>query len=470
MRLRLAASVFFALAACAAPDDERTADEDLKASAAWVPVEGAAREAILVEELTRANAWIDPAVRAEKLDAMARSPFVFFRGTAHLYYRDLADGGRRWERSRFASPAAVTWVSGDLHTENFGAVEGPGGVAVYDTNDFDEAYVAGYLLDVWRLATSIVLVAEENGGFSPKQIEDAVSAMVDGYVDALGRFADGASARTAAITKDNAFGVLDEMLAKTEARASREATLDGFTTVDGAERRFRLDSARLAAVTEEERAALTAAIDAYGAASVRPPLRGDARYFRVLDVAKRLAAGTGSLGTARYYVLVDGPSAATGDDRILDVKAQGAPAFVPYLAKGDRRAYEARFPESESGCRVAFAERAMSSAPDPHAGCLSALGASFSVRERSPFRATLDTRTLTSATRLGKLAEQWGAVTAAAHARADGAGFAAEVVAIVSPRRERFRAEVTALALAYASQVATDHALFLSARAAGLLR
>jgi uncharacterized protein (DUF2252 family) len=34
---------------------------------------------------------------------------------------------------------------------------------IYDLNDFDESFVANFLYDMYRMATSIVLVARENG-------------------------------------------------------------------------------------------------------------------------------------------------------------------------------------------------------------------------------------------------------------------------------------------------------------------
>lgn len=57
----------------------------------------------------------------------------------------------------------------------------------------------------------------------------------------------------------------------------------------------------------------------------------DTDYFRVKSVARRLAAGTGSLGTPRFYLLIEGPSADQDDDVILDVKRQGTPTAHAYI-------------------------------------------------------------------------------------------------------------------------------------------
>merc|ERR1719335_674900 len=43
-------------------------------------------------------------------------------------------------------------------------------------------------------------------------------------------------------------------------------------------------------------------------------------HFKLKDLARRDLAGTGSLGSGRYYMLIEGPTASQDDDRILDVK------------------------------------------------------------------------------------------------------------------------------------------------------
>jgi hypothetical protein len=50
---------------------------------------------------------------------------------------------------------------------------------------------------------------------------------------------------------------------------------------------------------------------------------------------------------------------------------------------------------------------------------ISSLGGNYSVRERSPFKETLDT-TGVSLSSLTNMAEEWGVMLAHAHARSDG--------------------------------------------------
>lgn len=96
-------------------------------------------------------------------------------------------------------------------------------------------------------------------------------------------------------------------------------------------------------------------------------------------------------------------------------------------------------------------------------------GVSFSVRERSPWKASLDWTTLNSKDRIVKLAEQWGAVLATAHARADRDAHATnipynfehEVHLRTDTRHDLFRAKVRAIAVSYAAQVEDDYLAFL---------
>ncbi|HEX8964012.1 MAG TPA: DUF2252 family protein, partial [Rhodocyclaceae bacterium] len=70
----------------------------------------------VVATLLAFNAGRDPERLRLKYAKMSRSPFVFLRGTCHLFYRRAAALGLP------DSPA--TWICGDLHFENFGSYKG----------------------------------------------------------------------------------------------------------------------------------------------------------------------------------------------------------------------------------------------------------------------------------------------------------------------------------------------------------
>ena len=126
--------------------------------------------------------------------------------------------------------------------------------------------------------------------------------------------------------------------------------LDKWTSVDETGRYFNLNYEKLEPVTIY----ITAAINEY-MNNTTSGLKGNAPYFTVKDVAKRVLAGTGSLGTPRYYVLIEGETISDKDDRILDVKQQGFPSVYPYLNTVDIN----RINQFTPGCRVAKAQKAM---------------------------------------------------------------------------------------------------------------
>ena len=58
----------------------------------------------------------DPRAFRRKFRSMAADPFAFYRGSACLFYADVAALDDPWadERTR------RVWIQGDLHAENFG--------------------------------------------------------------------------------------------------------------------------------------------------------------------------------------------------------------------------------------------------------------------------------------------------------------------------------------------------------------
>ena len=75
---------------------------------------------------------------------MAQSPFVFYRGSAQLFYADLQSHTIAVPEQCFSVP--LTSVMGDCHSANFGFLteEGShGDTVIFAPNDFDDACV-GY--------------------------------------------------------------------------------------------------------------------------------------------------------------------------------------------------------------------------------------------------------------------------------------------------------------------------------------
>ena len=184
-------------------------------------------------------------------------------------------------------------------------------------------------------------------------------------------------------------------------------------------------------------------------------------------MAARLHAGTGSLGNARYYLLIEGETAAPDDDHILDVKLEVTPTAYRFLAAADRAAYDAAFKNPAE--RYVRTEKALLDNVDDHLGWMHLEGGDFAVRERSVYKKSFALDELHHDGDLADLAAAMGRVVAAAHARAD-RDFDPELVpesvdreidVLTDGHHDEFRSQVRDLARAYADQVESDYAAFV---------
>ncbi len=77
------------------------------------------RESVIVKCLVEAFSDLmkaDPDAFRTKFRKMAAEPFAFYRGSACLFYADVAERTDRWADER----TSRVWIQGDLHAENFG--------------------------------------------------------------------------------------------------------------------------------------------------------------------------------------------------------------------------------------------------------------------------------------------------------------------------------------------------------------
>ena len=96
---------------------------------------------------------------------MASSPFVFFRGSAQLFYADIAANHLVIPEGLLSLP--LTTVMGDCHTSNFGffTEEGSyGDNVIFSANDFDDACIGHAAWDLLRFSTSLVLAVDHCRG------------------------------------------------------------------------------------------------------------------------------------------------------------------------------------------------------------------------------------------------------------------------------------------------------------------
>lgn len=418
----------------------------------------------VVEQISAHNAGMTPQGRADKYALMGDSVVSFYRATNYLFWADHASspllapyGGSKETR---------IWLHGDCHVENIGALSNSQNQVVYDLDDFDDAVIGDYQLDLWRLATSLILLLRENSGFAPNDEELLLNALSGSYLSTLGIYRDNDAEKTRIFTANNTPAPLSDFLADTARKASRLRMLEKLTTKARGRREFDFYHPDIVNIPTPVAASIIASMPDY-IATLPMELRRQRGYFTVKSVAQRLRSGMGSLGAARYYVLIEGPTASEDDDHILDFKAQPAPYPWPYVDLSARNQILSSC-NGNHATRTILAARSLGFRVDEHMGAVTLFGTRFAVRERTPVRGTIDVRELSTPSRASKLAEVWGAVLATAHARADRDvsgglipyNFENEVLRRVGDSQEPFRARVRQVALTYANQVAADHAAF----------
>lgn len=432
----------------------------------WQLQTGDARKTVVKTQLQDFNQGISLDAKTMKFDKMAASPFIFFRGTAHLYYFDL-HAQHVIERSEYTHQQAITWLQGDLHVENYGVFCDGQGDVIFDLNDFDESWIDCYFYDLYRLAVSVLLVIEQNEQHDQWDKQALLATLTESYINRLKALLDNPEDKFTKISADNATGKLQKFIAKAEQKNNRRKMLDKWTVLTGDERSFDFNNPKLEVANGQVKAQLSEQIEAYHH-DLASELQGNQDYFNVVDVATRINAGTGSLGTSRYYVLIDGHNEHQHDYRILDVKMQGEPSHYPYLPKISLERMAGLFDGRSQGCRVAQAQQAMHVHADDHLGSVYVDGHSYSVRERSPYKKTLDSAKLDSQKRFAKLAKAWGSIAATAHARGQrdfapcvtNTRFEQIVTSLTGDNAKDFHQQVWLFANNYCQQVNEDYQLF----------
>ncbi|MBV0933635.1 DUF2252 domain-containing protein [Marinobacterium weihaiense] len=420
------------------------------------------RDQQVIEALEGFNADLDDSLRQQKYSRMSASAFSFFRGSNHLYWQDLY---RDWHFSLFGGVTATqTWLQGDAHLHNFGAYGSHDDRVRFGLDDFDDGIVGDYQYDLWRLLTSVVLAVRESDNLKPEALPEIQTALIEAYLETLQGDTD--TAADWAAMADTTDGKLQAFLIKLAGKKDRQRMLDKWTCCeDGHERRFQPDHPKLAALGESEKASLEQALTAYQA-TLNDEVPGHSRqHFKVKDVARRLSAGTGSLGTDRFYALVEGQGDGDHDDVILDIKAQQPPAAWWVMNTRERSEYARMF--AHEGERHARAFQAMARHPDPYVGWLELGDQVFSVRERSPFKADYPTDKLHKPKHWKHIAKAWGRILAASHLRGARAlseggaqAFADGVLARALPQQQAFTDLLLNMAQAYADCVRNDYEAF----------
>lgn len=256
-----------------------------------------------------------PQLVASKYAAMRASLFAFYRGSFPLFLRDarVGDAGR----TRFAVEGLFPLGVGDAHPENFGALQAADGSFGLEPNDFDGADRYPWLWQVRRLTTGMVLAARSAGTAGE---DDIVRATARAYADAIASFAGGAPRDRVAAAADP---VLADLFDRAVDDGSARSELEELTLLDeGGARRllrgaFDDDQKFLEDAPQVVRDAMPRTLATYLGSLRAPPAASE---LAIKDIAREYGAGVASLARVRFLVLVEGPTAATDDDRLLEVK------------------------------------------------------------------------------------------------------------------------------------------------------
>ena len=250
------------------------------------------------ERIERFNAGREPERLALKYREMCKSPFSFFRGSAHLFWQDLS-------AQKKALPGGPTvWACGDLHLENFGSFQGNNGLSYFDLNDFDEAALAPSNWELSRFVAS-VYVAAPTLGFTRANANDLVKLFLEAYRTAL------AHGKAHLVERDTATGMVKTLLEQVK-RRKRKLLIESRTTWKKGRRRLRIDGKHTLPAADDQRRDVVRWLGKFARS------QSDPSFFNVLDVARRVA-GVGSLGLDRYVVLVRGDGGRDGN-AIVDAK------------------------------------------------------------------------------------------------------------------------------------------------------
>jgi len=404
--------------------------------------------------------------RQLKYQKMAVSPFSFFRGSNHLFWRDFEWD---WRMNCFGNHRTRTWVNGDCHAYNFGAYQLPTGEVIYDLNDFDEAVVADYQYDLWRLAISLVLIPDdiarlgEADKFPKIKTKKVLEELADSYLETLFDFADNREADETAYTVKNTTDPLHKFLKRTIKKEGRHPMLAEWTKIEAGQPKFNLahpDVEKLDTHLEEQ---LQAAFPHY-LQTVQGYQGFPIGYFEIHDMVRRTNAGTGSLGSERYYVLIEGDPKAAQAHVILDVKEIVKPSACAFQTESQRTYFKQLFPHE--GIRFTEAYRALGYHPDQHLGWLLLNEKYFSIRQRNPYKKSFKVpKYVESSNDYVKMAKQWGKTLATAHSRANkvnGYALGNEVKKLTKGRKKAFRKILREVGEEYASIVQTDYELFVA--------
>jgi uncharacterized protein (DUF2252 family) len=401
----------------------------------------------------------DPVAFRSKFRKMAADPFAFYRGSAAVFYADMANTSDSYADER----TGRVWIHGDLHAENFGTYMNSEGVLTFDVNDFDEAYVGSFSWDLRRFVASLALLGWQKA-LPDEEIRTLAASYLRAYVDQVGHYVDDPTDDSFALRLDNTEGPVHAVL-RTARLSTRVSMLDSLTEVVEFDRRFRRTSAARE-LPQRERRKVEAAFRRYLTTIPDAKREHHDVFYDVKDVVGKKGFGIGSAGLPAYNILIEGYNQALENDIVLTMK-QGNIA-APSRVIDDKRVREFF---DHDGHRTVVSQRALQVHTDPFLGHTTLDGVGFVVAELSPYSADLDWADLTEPDEIATVLTDLGRATAKVHCVSDQdsdedlVDFQTEhaIAEAIGDQTDAFIDDLVEFAMGYADQARSDHALFVEA-------
>lgn len=327
-------------------------------------------------------------------ERMAASPLAFYRGAAAIMAYDLI---------KSTDSGIVVQCSGDAHLNNFGAFASPERNLIFDITDFDETHTAPFEYDLKRLATSFMILADEDLHFSYKNCRKAAKASIESYYKHMAKYA-------AMSPLEVWYSHIDVDQLAHRADLSKEEMKEQIRIQHGM---VKLKGGKIKddppliyhPISPEGKKIVVHTMEAF--AAYRNSLPTDRHVlidqYKIVDLVAKVV-GVGSVGTRCGLVLL---MAGDGDTLVLQIKEAGKSVLDP----GDPTCAQ-----DNQGLRIVTGQRIMQAASDIFLGFTRVDGHDYYVRQWRDMKVKPMVETFSPGI-LVKYAQACGWTLARAHAR-----------------------------------------------------
>lgn len=401
----------------------------------------------------------DPEAWRSKFRKMSATPFAFYRGSAALFFTDVAAEN---DPAFLNEQTSRVWIHGDLHAENFGTYLNSEGILVFDVNDFDEAFVGPFMWDLKRLAASLTLIGYQKA-LSDEEIQQIISQLMGSYAKQVTVFIEGEDSSDFALTLDNTSGKLKEVLLEARLR-SRLGMLDNFTEIKNYDRSFRLGKYNFA-INKRTRRKVESAFRRYLKTIPQRKLQANMNYH-IKDVVETRGVGIGSAGYEIYTLLLEGPNQALENDIVISMKQGQTPSASRVVTDEALHQYF-----KHNGHRTVLSQRALQAYSDPWLGYTDLNGEGRVVAEISPYNADLEWEDINIMSDILELVAFLGQAVAKIHCVSDEDSdqtlvpFSTDeaIHSVLKGQEDNFVQHLMEFGQRYGAQVREDYYLFVDA-------